>query len=112
MTATEYQNDLVLRCVAIGKPGPTVLWYNGTTQFTAFGNNTYISSVTTYNSTTTVHEFTIREVSLDDFGNWSCKATNTIANGVQATDEDTMLLAISCTFIFIFIFSLIFFGQC
>ena len=99
VTATEYQQNLVLRCVATGKPGPTVLWYNGSTEFTAYDNVTYSSSVTTYNSTTTVHEFTIREVSVNDFGNWTCKASNTIANGVQATDEDTMLLAISCTFV-------------
>ena len=84
----------MIQCIVIGKPQPSVTWcIDGIA--VDVSNPNYV--LTEQNNATAVDStITINSVVKSDYGNWSCKAENTIAGNLKSSDMKMTLLTIAC----------------
>ena len=74
-------DKVTLHCNVTGNPSPYVTWINGN------GN--------VFQNSTNVTSYTISEVTRNDEGNYTCKASNTVGENVGSTN----ILDVQCKFV-------------
>ena len=95
VSAAEFEKDFPFPCVAVGNPWPKITYYKDGV-VVVLPHSSYIQTNTIYNQTTTISTFIIRSVKYADYGNWTCRAENTLAGGITGYDEKRTLFVVTC----------------
>ena len=83
-----------MRCHATGSPRPIITWSHNGREVNIQNVNYNVTSL--INDTEIDETMTIKKVNVSHYGNWTCKATNVVANGQQNLDEKVFLLIVTC----------------